>query len=386
MRRDQGPWGARPTQNLLSQRPVEILSHGCCAEDTLRTTQRPWWCNNRPGTGPPQPLPMLGRKLAGSASFVCLRCRLQLAVSSPKRPPFPAIALSPLRASRRHIRTYSGFTGADEPNTQPDRDANADPDHEPSPETIAEHGGNTLGHNEGTASHWRARAPPPPQQRTYRSRGHFVSPEQEGLSIDILGKPGSAIVLREKRAAKKRRPAQLTADDDSATANIDPASLLLDEDAAAASEDILVNIHELKPTETRILTDKQFDNLRNTLIEGFTNTQLAQYIREYERMRQLSEDDEPTPEANPWILERRPWAPAIKNAARDIEPHLEGYITKGMAPKKRLAVRLMRECWGVSNQNVLDLDGYLTIRLRDVEFSLLTRTLNGTPIDFASPY
>ncbi|KAK4155169.1 mitochondrial inner-membrane-bound regulator-domain-containing protein [Chaetomidium leptoderma] len=329
---------------------------------------------------------MLSRKLTGSASFVCLRCRLQLA-GAPKCLPFPAVALSSFRTRTppRYFGTYAGLSGADGPpngQTQTDGDTNTDPTPEPGTEPSRD----TAAHNEGAAAYWPPPAPPPPQHRTYKSRGHIVSPEQEGLSIGILGKPGSAIVLRERRAlSKNRRHPRLTADQESAKAHVDPASLLPDEAAGAASEDILLNIHELKPVDTQVLTDKEFRELRQTLLGGFTNTQLAHYIREYKTIQRHTQADEHVPEELPWVLERQPWAPTVANAASDIEPHLDGYITKTMAPKMRLAVRLMRECWDVSNEKVLDLDGYLSIRLRDVEFSLLTlgnqRWLEGTPRD-----
>jgi hypothetical protein len=153
----------------------------------------------------------------------------------------------------------------------------------------------------------------------------------------------------------------------------------VDEEAAAVSEDILLNIHELKPEGTTVLTDRQFTQLKNTLVGGFTSAQLARYVREYGAMQQLTQEVDRVPETAPWILERQPWVPGLGKAVADVDPYLEGYITKGMVPKTRLVVRLIRECWGVSNQNVLDKDGYLSIRLRDVEFSLLTRTSSRTP-------
>ncbi|KAK4043814.1 mitochondrial inner-membrane-bound regulator-domain-containing protein [Parachaetomium inaequale] len=324
---------------------------------------------------------MLGRKLTGSASFVCLRCRLQLA-GAPKRLPFAALALSPspLRPPQRYIGTYDSPNHVDGLNIEIDGDANTD--HNPDPG--AEPNGDAVGSQDGLADYRKSHRRQLPQKRIYKSRGQIVSPEPEGLSIDILGKPGSAIVLRETPGRKKKPKVQHhMPDDDAADAQVDPASLLVDEEAAAVSEDILLNIHELKPEGTRILTDRQFTQLKNTLVDGFTSAQLTRYVREYETIQQLSQEVDHAPEAAPWILERQPWVPTVRKAVADVDPYLEGYITKGMVPKTRLVVRLMRECWGVSNQKVLDQDGYLSIRLRDVEFSLLTlgnrRWLEGTP-------
>jgi hypothetical protein len=332
---------------------------------------------------------MLGRKFTSSASFVCLRCRLQLA-GAPKRLPFAALALSSsasLRTPRRYIGTHDSPNRVDDLNIEIDGDANAHHNPKPSADPIGDAllgsrdgGSRDGGSQDGLANYRKSRGRQLSQRRVYKSRGQIVSPEPEGLAIDILGKPGSAIVLRETPDRRKQRQAQQhLRDDDAAEAQVDPASLLVDEEAAAVSEDILLNIHELKPEGTTVLTDRQFTQLKNTLVGGFTSAQLARYVREYGAMQQLTQEVDRVPETAPWILERQPWVPGLGKAVADVDPYLEGYITKGMVPKTRLVVRLIRECWGVSNQNVLDKDGYLSIRLRDVEFSLLTRTSSRTP-------
>ncbi|KAK4242024.1 mitochondrial inner-membrane-bound regulator-domain-containing protein [Achaetomium macrosporum] len=322
---------------------------------------------------------MLGRRLTASASFVCLTCRLQLA-GSPKRLPFPAVAVPPARATRRYIRSQADpFAQLDEASRQADGEQSK---LEPNPAFSAEPDGEAEGYHEGNTPYLPLPPPPPPPNRTYKSRGHLLAPEREGLSVDILGKPGSAIVLREKQALKKKRRSQLSSEN-STDAPVDPESLLSSEGADTAPEDVLLNIHELKPKDTRILSDRQFRKLKRTLIDGFTNAQLGQYMREYQRLRQFEQEEgEHSSEELPWVLGRQPWVPLIEDAQEDVEPHLEGYITNGMAPKERLAVRLMRECWDISNQKVIDRDGHVSVTLSDVEFSLLTfgnrRWLEGT--------
>ncbi|KAK4102697.1 hypothetical protein N658DRAFT_446092 [Parathielavia hyrcaniae] len=331
---------------------------------------------------------MLGRKLAGSASFVCLRCRLQLA-RAPIRPAFvPAASFAqssrPSSNFQQRLNTHSGHgasNAADEPGSEIDEISD-----EHNSEPSAEHNNDAASREEGfgiiPSPSPSAR---PPQNRTlYTSRGHLVLPEQEGLSIDILGKPGSAIILREKRALRRgiRHPT-LAPGHDSTDGLVDPASLLSDEDAAAPSDDILLNIHELKPEGTPILNDRDFNKLKDTLVEGFTNAQLVHYIVEYQRVQRLSQEDEHVSEVPPWVLESQPWVPYVARAGGTVEPLLQGYVTKATTPKKRLAIRILRECWEVSNEKVLDRDGYLEMRLRDAEFSLLTlgtrRWLEGTP-------
>lgn len=360
-----------PTQNISFAETGEI--HFAVSNDENHL-------QNTPEVGVPVvPQPavlialMLGRKLTQGGSFVCLRCRLQLA-GAYRRLPFAAVTVSSTRIGQRFIGTYDSPSRADGPKSQKDGSPIADSDNEPS--------GDAAQQDERSATYWPPPAPPPrpprpprPQERTYTSRGQIVAPEQEGLDIDMLGKPGSAIVLREKRTRKKKRQlVELKLDAAAPETQVDPASLLADDNAAAESEDILVNIHELRPKDKRILSDKEFTQLKNTLVDGFTSAQLTRYIREYETIRQLSQEDDHNPELPSWVLEHQPWVPTAVNRVEGVEANLVGYITKGMAPKGRLAVRLMRNCWDLSNQLVLDRDGYLSLRLRDVEFSLLTRT------------
>ena len=172
-----------------------------------------------------------------------------------------------------------------------------------------------------------------------------------------------------KKSSKRREPEPVASD---TPPQVDLASLLTSQSDDSLPEDILLNIHELRPKDTRVLSEKEFMKLKKELLQGFTSVQLEDYIKEYLDTRRLALEEFITEEP-PWILERRPWVPAVENAGQDVEPQLDGYITADMTPKERLVTRLMRKCWDLSYQEVLDRDGYLVLRLRDVEFSLLTR-------------
>lgn len=314
---------------------------------------------------------MLGRKLAASASFVCLRCRFQLAGTT-KRLPFPAVAVSPVRNPRRYLGTHGTPTATDEPNERDDGEIRAAPDFEIEPFNE----GSNEGAN-GSFAHYRAPAPP---NRRYRSRGHELSPAQEGLPIGILGKPGSAIIMRERKMKKKLRgPAQPESE---ATANsrVDMARLLPAKRTDATTDEAQLNIHELKPAGTQILSENEFMMLKDTLMEGFTSSQLMNYMKEYRVVQQqLAQVDTDSSKRPPWLLELRPWVPAVENAVPDVGPQLDGYITSDMTRKERLAMRLMRECWDLSYQEIQDRHGYLSLKLRDKEFSLLTSRLRRIP-------
>ena len=362
---------------------------------------------------------MLSRKLAGSASFVCLRCRLQLA-RSPRLPPFAAVALSSISPLRYHPRRQQQQRSLGSHARLPDTDADESARRSDT-ELLQDNGDddpgasvslNTHGNSENAADkqsrptnshaavdsdadtdaepgagalHYPFVRPPdlgqsyePPAPQLYKSRGRLVSPNQEGLSIDILGKPGFAVVLREREHLEKQRempkpePQELDPE-----GQVDPASYLMAEkDAGVTREEVLLNIHELKPTDSVCLSVADFDALKKTLLDGFTSPQLADYINEDRESRRFSGEVENRLIETPWVLELQPWT-LLTSGATDRDPgaHLSGYIANARSRKERLAVLVMRECWDVGSKADVDRDGFASLTLRDVEFSILTGTL-----------
>ncbi len=371
----------------------------------------------QPAIHPASPF-MLGRKFAGSASFVCLRCRLQLARTS--RPiPFAARALaslSPLRhhALRQQQRSLSSHaplpnTDADEPAQQSDRDPHDGANDNPrtsvddNADSNAERATNKAGSQADSRVQPDADAAPssepcypypfvkppdlgqsyePPAPQLYKSRGRIVSPGQEGLSIDILGKPAFAVVLRDREGLEKQQELPVLQPDDSEAAEqVDPATFLsAEENTEATREEVMLNIHELKPTDTACLSEEEFDALKETLMDGFTSSQLADYIKDDQESRRFSGDIENTLVEAPWVEQLQPWAPlTLRPAAGGLNSHLSGYITNARSRKERLAVQVLRECWDVGSKDDVDRDGSTSITLRDVEFSILTGTLSLYP-------
>lgn len=331
---------------------------------------------------------MLGRKLTGSASFVCLRCRLQLAGAAQRLPFRPiAVASSPSRIPRRCIGTDAAPSATEEHDSQRDGKSNAERNDSFYTEANAELNIEPNGEVEGTPSLYRAHRPLLAlRRRLYKSKGgKFLSPQDEGLSIGILGEPGTAIVLREQHPMLQSQERSEPEVQDAPEAKIDISSLLREKANEPSFDDILMNIHELKPEETHLLSDKEFNALKKKLLNGFTSAQLASYITEYQETLQAAqgfEEVKEDPQTPPWALELRPWAPVVENAVEGASPKLSGYITSRMSPKTKVAIRLMRECWDLSCQGVVEQHGYIISRLPELEFSLLTSKSCITPKSF----
>ncbi|KAK7740688.1 hypothetical protein SLS53_005156 [Cytospora paraplurivora] len=74
----------------------------------------------------------------------------------------------------------------------------------------------------------------------------------------------------------------------------------------------------------------------------------------------------------PWMVSEAHWSPEVAGAIKETDYPLRGYVLKSMRPKQRLAIQLMRECWGVSAQELQDGNGSMDVLVRDLEFGLLT--------------
>lgn len=212
------------------------------------------------------------------------------------------------------------------------------------------------------------------EPKQYRKGRTKLIEDMSKLSIDTLGREAEVIVLREggewfSRPFKEdERPSDpgLSLDDH------------VDQDEGLSLDDIMENIDELRPGHV-MLPLSEFKKIYDSLLAGFTSYQLENYV---ERHRSRLEEGEETPflgmrpevyKALPWIREQSFWTPEVKDAVQEVDQALKGYILKSMRPKQRLAMQLMRECWGVSAQELMDGQGVLEVRIQDMEFKLLTR-------------
>lgn len=208
--------------------------------------------------------------------------------------------------------------------------------------------------------------------KSWKSKGQLVEAERENLGLDMLGKPATAIVLRKKPL---RRLEKLTTGGEDLELGQTSAMLqnLLEGGAGSlTSEEILLNIHELRPADERVLSEEEFVTLKDTLMQGFTVPQLNAYVETWNSARQFKDPGDANTTVPPWILEIRPWVAAAENTTPDLDGKLWGYVSQGAPPKEKLVVRLMRMCWDLSCSSVLEGQGYLDVKLRKAEFDMLT--------------
>ncbi|KAB5559665.1 mitochondrial inner-membrane-bound regulator-domain-containing protein [Coniochaeta sp. 2T2.1] len=204
----------------------------------------------------------------------------------------------------------------------------------------------------------------------YSAKGQRLKPTNRELPIDILGRPGHALVMRDAGKKPRRQLEQMPEDepaDSESAMNLVKIYESTQVDVPSAAE-VLHNIHELKPSET-VLTQREFEALKKTLYKGFTKTQLATYIH---KASLVEKDQDGTQlDLRPWVLEKWPWAPELKSEFETTDALLQGYVKKSTSPKERLVVSLMRQCWGLGIREIQSQQGYLDVRVQDLQFDLL---------------
>ncbi|KAK0628170.1 mitochondrial inner-membrane-bound regulator-domain-containing protein [Bombardia bombarda] len=365
---------------------------------------------------------MLGRKAAHG--FVCLRCRLQLGSVAARRPTpssllpkshsllLTSVALSRGRQFSSHYNTDADAATATATTTA---DAAAAPnpfdaafsgdvdskDTKPLDNTSEKNGDKprirrimtapstlNVGRNgkinyhrvqltEALAPYSEKRYKPPsprPAEHNYFNRGDLMRPRQTKIAVDILGKPGSAIIMERERPEPLVGVPSMAPQPAPDMADLEKAIQLHDIDSGA--DDATLNLHELRPAVSKVLSKKEFDDLWDTLTNGFTVAQLDSYMSKYlSAAAQLREEARrKNTTAHPWVLERKLWVAANRDGSRPplrANLLLQDYVTASTSPKAKLVARLMRECWDLSTREVGEKMGFLDVKLRDIEFSLV---------------
>ncbi|CAJ2503902.1 Uu.00g112960.m01.CDS01 [Anthostomella pinea] len=246
-----------------------------------------------------------------------------------------------------------------------------------------------------------------------------LTEDAESLGSNMLGKPAYAIVMRDGGFFKKRKNQSVDPlfepESDQAHANLANIEAMLDSQRnPPTAAEARRNIDELRPKTDTTLSAREFQKVKELLIDGFLSSQLQDYLERWKGAHKhhhdehelpttaadhlesdamntsavdlLESDDEgnttavDTPEHDDnnaqahrfsWINNVTPWVPL--RIQGDADPSLQGYITNSASTKERLAVRIMRECWGLSIAELSTGLGETRVRIRNREFILLMR-------------
>jgi hypothetical protein len=208
----------------------------------------------------------------------------------------------------------------------------------------------------------------------FNSKGEVVAAEEEALSIGMLGKPAHAIVVRGKGRSRHRPVMQQitsTAGRETHISGSDLEQTAAQQALQATLEEAHDNLDELSPGHGSALSSEEFDRLRRTLVEGFTTAQLLSYVKKKQQSRQQQADLLGLKDA-PGLINLVPWAPYLPADAGEIaDETLLGYVMRGMAPKDIQALKVIRNGWNVSMQELLASPGVMVLDIEEISFQLL---------------
>ncbi|KAI1771618.1 mitochondrial inner-membrane-bound regulator-domain-containing protein [Hypoxylon cercidicola] len=221
------------------------------------------------------------------------------------------------------------------------------------------------------------------------SGGRVLTEGVEDLGSRILGKPAYAIVMRDHgRFQKKHRPTFEDLDDEpTSQSTIDIEALLDNQRRVPTVKEVRENIDGLRPTTDTTLPEREFRRLQSLLTDGFLSVQLMAYL-EYNKRHGFPHSSphgvlhakQPAkgvdkPFKYDWIKHISPWVPLgdQQSIADGTDPNLHLYVTDEATAKAKLAVRIMRECWGLSIAELSAGLGETRVKVRNSEFLLLMR-------------
>ncbi|KAI1354043.1 hypothetical protein F5Y01DRAFT_275008 [Xylaria sp. FL0043] len=219
-------------------------------------------------------------------------------------------------------------------------------------------------------------------RKRHLSRNRILQETAARTGSDMLGKPWYAIVMRDRGTIDpKGLPLLPEITDDATTTS---AEALLDNQHGTPTPDkVRSSIEALRPQTDTMLRKKDFKKLQRLLIQGFLKAQLQDYLKVHQSsanhsLPKITTTDTPSkPEIPPWLVEMRPWTPlpSQPDAAEEADRTLQGYVSEAapLTEKEKLALRVMRDCWGLTIAELENHLGETWIKLQDREFKLLMR-------------
>lgn len=294
-----------------------------------------------------------------SSAFVCLRCELQLA-----RRPLPALArrnsLAHFSASAQH------HDGAAELEAL----------------SRAQH------------SSLKITKEVQPLNRIRRQKGKFIKETSAKLSgRKSLGDDAEILVVEEVgRKEAPREPASKPKQSEPVEVPDIHASLQV-ERAAVTSQEVLAQIESLRPQihvnpdDPQYVTQTTFVKLIKTLMNGFTQQQLAVFYAQ-SKNAQLYKSPKDAQDGialkdgrstTGLSIQRSPWQPGITSIYS--RPSLGGKSKRQPVDKRRIVDRILRESWKLVLLEEIEAPGELELSLRPWQLALLSVGESDTILD-----
>ncbi|KAI5917523.1 mitochondrial inner-membrane-bound regulator-domain-containing protein [Camillea tinctor] len=240
------------------------------------------------------------------------------------------------------------------------------------------------------------------------SGGRLLTETSSNLGLDMLGKPAQAIVMKDGGLVKKNsvfnESESIEVVPDHEVADIE--AMLKSRGTDPSTDDVHSYIDGLRPRADTTMTEKEFRKLQNILVDGFLVPQLVDYYNKHEKEHNQIDPDDALEELDSeeaaveetssesaetpivgehidtivrkrvWVKSISPWVPLAHSSSAnrgDVDPSLRGYIPTNATPKERIAIRILRKCWGLTIAELTVGLGETMVKLRNNEFILLMR-------------
>jgi hypothetical protein len=194
------------------------------------------------------------------------------------------------------------------------------------------------------------------------------------VDVDSLGAPSEVIVLRDAGFLSNPLPAM---EDLEMPQKVDILAQVQAERGIVTQADVEKNIEHFRPKTNTISWD-ELQQIQQQLVSGFTISQLVNYIdsREHRPEKVEKQRQAGVQEGSAGAEIRQTlWMPQISEPGASFEEsHLRGYDSEAFTHKQRLVLLLLRQCWQLETQEIIDSIGELQIEIPQRELELLIGT------------
>ncbi|ELR03187.1 hypothetical protein VC83_02309 [Pseudogymnoascus destructans] len=328
------------------------------------------------------------------SSEVCLRCQLYL--------------FGQLRAKRPRASTpgpFGGFRGRNLHATSRIAQAHEDSQKKEAEEYNAESESKSANHGSATRTSSSVPDGEPefvyrfdpekrllafPLDRMYGLNATQLRENTKMLGVDSLGKPAEVIVLLDSGTLRYVAPLPFQTTIEAPV--VDILAEFNSERGLIGRDEVNDNIETLRPQE-KVLPWTDIRVIEDQLSDGFTMAQLLYYIESTERQRmaalaesaasagktveEKAETLQPVGQAveikaQNIILRQSPWMPGTSDQGDHFdESSLRGYISEAFTPKQRVALNIIRLCWGVESQELVSSVGEMELQVNSADLDLL---------------
>lgn len=252
----------------------------------------------------------------------------------------------------------------------------------------------------------RPRFPPKIRQRRldeestklHGHRGRKLQENIQDLNIKSLGESAKAVVLQDSKYTFYAHTYRM---DDQEPEHVDIGKLLEAERGLVSPEQVRQSIDAVRPRQERLVQSwEELNEIVMALSDGFTTAQMQGYVEHHKQHnRELVNPKTPIagktvalegaevdslhsvtqnvpPGVSHTTLNVRPWRPGISTHADHFDvDYLQGYVVASHTAKHKIAIRIVRECWGMEAEELNDGIGQFEVDFAKGDLDLLSSML-----------